>query len=235
MARSFFLFWLFLLTTGICVADLKKPVRIGDLQITATAAGPVTSQLAGLIMTMPSNGHHFVVVSVKVKNVAASRSCTEFDPMLEVDSGENRYGPSLGTGLLWPETVNLPPSGESEGKYVFEVEDGTRPVALTLVRHSTTEDLCAMSQERPVFAPENREVRIDLEGLPGFNNPPTLPPSATRVTIPEGDLGQWTSSMPFEEVNNAGTNAVTSFLHTRRSRLFWGSRLAGRDCTNNFD
>lgn len=40
------------------------------------------------------------------------------------------------------------------------------PVALTLVRHGNAESLCAMVQQRPVFAPEDTRVRIDLEGLP---------------------------------------------------------------------
>jgi hypothetical protein len=170
MTRVIVLLLLFLATAVVCTADdTQHSLRLGDLEITATAAGAISPQMSGFL-SAPGSGRHFVAVRVKDKNVAAYRSCTEFDPLLEVDSGENRQGPSLGTGLIWPETVNLPPAGESEGRYTFEVEDGTKPVALILVRHSNAEDLCAMVQERQAFAPENTEVRIDLEGLPNQQN-----------------------------------------------------------------
>ena len=170
MSRVMVLLLLFLETAVVYPADDKQySARMGDLQITATAAGDVAPQMSG-ILTAPGSDRHFVAVCVKNKNVAAYRSCTEFDPLLEVDRGEKRRKPSLGAGLIWPETVSLPPSGESEGQYTFEVADGTKPVALILVRHSNAEDLCAMVQERQVFAPENTEVRIDLEGLPKPSN-----------------------------------------------------------------
>ena len=170
MFRSAVLICLLLACSSVrATEDDPHPVRMGDLQVTVTAVGAVSPKLAASLWTRPQSGYHFVVVSVRVKNLAAYRSCTEFDPVLTADSGQDHYSPFLDTGLAWPETFNLTPFQENEGNYVFQVRDGTKPVALNLIRHINTEDLYAMVQKRPVMAPEQREVKIDLEAHPSSN------------------------------------------------------------------
>ena len=144
-------------------ANNGRTVRLGDLEVTVSAVGPVPHRLAQSILESPRAGHHFVVVSVKTKNVSEYPSCTELYPTLEVGTPESHIEPFLGSGLLSPQIIDLLPSEQSEGNFVFEVTDGTNPVELVLARQRNAEDLCAMSEGRRVFAPEIPDARISLE------------------------------------------------------------------------
>ncbi len=67
-----------------------------------------------------------------------------------------------------PKTQDLHPTEESEGFYVFEVKDGTHPVALRLVRDTFSERSCMTDQRRrgiPFFI-RPKDVTLSLRNVP---------------------------------------------------------------------
>ena len=105
-------------------------VRVGDLQVTVTAAGTVSSNLARQHQMRARSGYHFVVVNVKLKNVGSYRNCYWPDASLRVDLGFNYETSAYGYTPDFKELdiQDLQPSDESKGSYDFQAKDGTHPV-----------------------------------------------------------------------------------------------------------
>jgi hypothetical protein len=114
-------FVLALLFTGQTMRPASA--RVGDFLVTATRV------YAPQFPPPQSDRFHKVVVVVKVKNVSARISHTSFTPWLRVKPEEKYLGFNYGRG---PNLYQLLPKEESEGGYVFEVRNGTTPVALVL-------------------------------------------------------------------------------------------------------
>jgi hypothetical protein len=141
--------------------------RLGDLQITVTAAGAVSPNLARQRQIAPRLGSHFVIVNLKFKNLALYSSCPVLEAMVRVDLGFN-YNQYRRGDLKDPKTQGLEPTEESQGSYVFEVKDGTRPVALRLLRDTFYERSCMNDQHRRgiPFVIRPKDVTLSLRNLP---------------------------------------------------------------------
>ncbi len=142
-------------------------VRLGDLQVTVTAAGTVSPIFTRQRGIAPSVGSHFVIVNLKFKNLALYSSCPVLEAMVHVDLGFNYNQYRLGD-LKDPKTQGLQPTEESEGSYVFEVKDGTHPVAMRLLRDTFYERSCMNDQHRRgvPFIIRPRDVTLSLRNLP---------------------------------------------------------------------
>lgn len=143
----------------------KYTVRIGDLQVTAVAAGTVSPTLARRYGMQLGNSHHFVVVYLRLKNVSTHPNCTFLSGSLSVDAGY--HYPSERFGTLPPITdTKMLPTDERRGAYWFRVNDGISPAKLTLVDNHEGEDLSrACSQWEPAYSGPTT-ASIPLEGLP---------------------------------------------------------------------
>jgi hypothetical protein len=141
-------------------------VRVGDLQVTVTAAGAVSSNLARQHGRHARSGYHFVVVNVKLKNVGSYRNCYWLSLWLRVDLGFNYESTAYRGAFNGLEIEDLQPSDESEGFYVFEAKDGTHPVALELVRNTWTDDACREMQHRGPDKSTPEKVTLSLRNLP---------------------------------------------------------------------
>ncbi len=141
--------------------------RVGDLQVTVTAAGAVSPNLARQHRMRARPGYHFVVVNVKFKNVGSYRNCYWLRLSLRVDLGFHYESHPYNTeAFKEPEFQDLQPSDESEGSYVFQVKDGTHPVALELVRNTYTVDACREMQHRGPDNSTPEKVTLSLRDLP---------------------------------------------------------------------
>ncbi len=141
--------------------------RLGDLQITVTAAGTVSPIFARQRGIAPRLGSHFVIVNLKFKNLALYSSCPVLEAMVRVDLGFNYYQ-YRGENLKDPKTQGLQPTEESEGSYVFEAKDGTHPVELRLLRDTFYERSCMNDQHRRgvPFIIRPKDVTLSLRNLP---------------------------------------------------------------------
>ena len=140
--------------------------RLGDLQITVTVTGTVSPNFARQRGIAPRPGSHFVIVNLKFKNLALYSSCPVLEAMVRVDLGFN-YKQYRRGDLNDPKTQGLEPTEESEGSYVFEVKDGTYPVALRLRRDTFYERSCMNDQHRrgiPFFI-RPKDVTLSLRNL----------------------------------------------------------------------
>jgi hypothetical protein len=141
-------------------------VRVGDLQVTVTAAGAVSSNLARQHGRHARSGYHFVVVNVKFKNVGSYRNCYWLSLWLRVDLGFNYESTAYRGAFNGLEIEDLQPSDESEGSYVFQAKDGTHPVALEVVRNTVTDDACRELQHRGPDKSTPEKVTLSLRNLP---------------------------------------------------------------------
>ncbi len=137
----------------------KNSARTGDLQFFVTSVeSPETVLGRGLaVPNRPITGHHFVVVHVKVKNLSKRAACAYFTARLKADFAivyrrdlNFDEGPHIHELLLGEET---------EGRYIFEVKDGVRP--LELIMEPQGKQGCGT--ERPMFYLD--KVQIPLEGI----------------------------------------------------------------------
>jgi hypothetical protein len=104
-----------------------KSVRVGDLLVTATRVW--VPQVAA----SRSDRFHRVAVEVTVKNVSGRISHTSFVPWLKVKPYEEYLGLGYASGAVKaPNLYQLLPGEKSTGGYLFEVRNGTTPVALIL-------------------------------------------------------------------------------------------------------
>jgi hypothetical protein len=146
------------------VDKYKYSAQLGDLQVTVTAAGPVSPAFDERYGLRPRTGYHIVVVNLRFRNVALFPSCSYFDVWLRVNLGYE-YQRSTAGHLKWPQADGLLATEESEGSYAFEVKDGTKPVAVKLVRNTLGEDFCRMMQHRAGSVSGPGIVSLPLEGL----------------------------------------------------------------------
>lgn len=140
--------------------------RVGDLQVTVTAAGAVSSNLFQPYRIPIRPGYHFVVVKVKFKNLGSYPNCYSPSPWLRVDLGFNYSGTTYPGPFKGPETYDLQPSDESGGFYVFQAKDGTHPVALKLVRSTLNELGCRNWPHQHGEKPPPDELTFSLRNLP---------------------------------------------------------------------
>jgi len=114
------------------VTKAPKSVTVGDLLVTATRIWLPPNEW----VDYRSDRFHLVVVEVTVKNISERISHTRFISSLKVKPDETYPCVSY---LRRHVVVNLPnleqllPGEESTGGYVFEVRNGTTPVALILI------------------------------------------------------------------------------------------------------
>ena len=70
----------------VVVDQPTHPLRLGQLQIVTTAVA-TTSQIGDHLPEIPGEGHHFVVVSLGIKNVGKDPNCSSLQERLIVDRG----------------------------------------------------------------------------------------------------------------------------------------------------
>jgi len=111
------------------ISPARKPaksVRVGELLVTATRIW------LPQVPAHSSDRFHLVAVDVTDKNIAELISHTNFVPWLKVKPYDEYLGVPGGHGGKPPNLYQLLPGEESTGGYVFEVRNGTTPVALIL-------------------------------------------------------------------------------------------------------
>lgn len=140
-------------------------MRLGDLRITATSVGELAESGGKWRGAEPRPGHHWVVVHIKVTNVAVHPNCTDFDAWLKVNLGYEYDSVWTPLGLSPPKIHDLLPTEESGGRYGFEVKDGAMPVTLILIRNTFAEYACRMMQHRAGVISTPTRVGIPLKGL----------------------------------------------------------------------
>ena len=153
----------------LCVAQVNAQTnshtaRLGDLQVTLTAARIASSQDVADYGLHPRDGYNIALVFVRVKDVARYPSCAFPDEWLVVKQGY--VYPSMGKlSVKAPQTNGLLPTDESSGTFAFEMKAGTEPASLKLVR-GIADNACAEMQHReaPIAGPES--VMLSLAGLP---------------------------------------------------------------------
>jgi hypothetical protein len=120
------------------ISPAKKPtksVRVGDLLVTATRVWR-PQDLSNKIVVYPDRDH-LVAVEVTVKNISARISQTNLllTSLKVKPDAEYPWYPwmRIPSGVAKPPNLyQLLPGEESTGGYVFEVRNGTTPVALVL-------------------------------------------------------------------------------------------------------
>lgn len=140
------------------VSKAPKSVTVGDLLVTATRVWLPPNKW----VDYTSDRFHVVVVEVTVKNISERISHTSFIPTLKVKPEEEYPAGGLGrkVGVKPPNLYQLLPGEESTGGFVFEVRNGTTPIALILDSSS-------------------KKLRIDLTGVVQTESPkPSLAPEA---------------------------------------------------------
>ncbi len=170
-------------TPGSAVAVPPKQalatVRIGDLEITTNRVSDQNPAGGQTLMTTAREGYRLLFVGMTVANDGQYPSCTNLDPVLKTADGA-RYTAVSGSGLLSPQSFNLPPSQRSEGVYVFEIPKQAKPVAVEFNRHPETEDLCAMVQARSPRPAEKAAAMIPIQ-----ESPMDPAPASTLATAPK--------------------------------------------------
>ena len=149
---------------GVCALSLsaakKEPysARAGDLQFVVTSL-ETPETVVGNVQRVPHHpidAHHFVVVHVTVKNLGKRAACAYFTARLKAE-----FGIVVRRDLIFdegPHIHELLPGEVAEGRYIFEVKDGVRPLELILAPQG--KQGCAT--ESSMFFPE---VLISLQGL----------------------------------------------------------------------
>jgi hypothetical protein len=143
----------------------EHSARLGELQITVTAVGTVSREYLGAGVQPPHPGHHFVMVKVKTRNIGTYSSCVEFNALIKVDAGYEYQG-EVSSKLRPPKAYALLPTESSEGSYLFQVKDGTKPVKLKLVWETLGEFVCSMSDGRSLRHVSEIPAYLSLRGLP---------------------------------------------------------------------
>lgn len=142
--------------------------RVGDFQITVTAARIASGQDIQDHFLHPPAGYNVALVFVRVKNVARYPGCSQLRMSLQVKQGYE-YPKYYSFGLTPPTpTMVLPkgPTDESSGAFAFQIKNGTEPAALRIVRDSMVEIYCAEWQHRQTQNSGPESVSLSLLGLP---------------------------------------------------------------------
>lgn len=153
--------------------ETKKPVRVGQLEVTPLAAGTVQPGAAWGLKKPPKRDYHYVVVTIRVKNVSEYPNCTHFHASLLTNS-RRTYRAAIWRAPDPPEVERLPWQAESIGSYSFQVRDGEEPSALVLERNFLIERECWRRHDFSPDAPYSTKVHVPLEGLssPEEREPP---------------------------------------------------------------
>lgn len=151
---------------GLSPGKEKNSARSGDLQFWVTSVeSPETMNGVGLARpNRPTTGHHFVVVHVKVKNLAKRAACAGFTARLKAEFGLE-YRRVLGFDDEGPHIHELLLAEETTGSYVFELKDGVKP--LELIMEPRGKQGCG--QGNSVFYPGT--INISLEGIESSPKP----------------------------------------------------------------
>lgn len=153
----------------VVVEQANHALRLGQLQIVTTAVA-TTSQIGDQhYPETPGEGHHFVVVSVGIKNVGKDPNCSSLQERLIVDRGYEYSYPSS-RWFPTPKVEDLLPGKTTGGSYVLRVHDGTRPATLILERSLFGERFCLEKQHRAIDMTGGARLRISLRGSPGLKN-----------------------------------------------------------------
>lgn len=143
------------------------PFRLGQLEIVTTAVA-TSSQIGDNPPETPGEGHHFVVVSLGIKNVGKDPNCSSLHERLIVDRGYE-YSYPFSRWFPTPKAEDLLPGKTTGGSYVFRVHDGTRPATLILERTVAAERFCAEKQHRAVDMTGGEKLRVSLRARSTLN------------------------------------------------------------------
>jgi hypothetical protein len=145
----------------VVVEQANQALRLGQLQIVTTAVA-TTSQIGDQhYPETPGEGHHFVVVSVGIKNLGKDPNCSSLQERLIVDRGYEYSYPSS-RWFPTPKIEDLLPGRATVGSYVFRVHDGTRPATLILQRSLSAERFCLEKQHRGIDMTGGARLRVSL-------------------------------------------------------------------------
>jgi hypothetical protein len=145
----------------VVVEQANRALRLGQLQIVTTAVATTSQTGDEHHPGTAGEGHHFVVVSVGIKNVGKDPNCSSLQERLIVDRGYE-YSYASSRWFPTPKIEDLLPGRTTGGSYVFRVHDGTRPATLILERSLAAERFCADKQHRPVDMSGGARIRIPL-------------------------------------------------------------------------
>ncbi len=145
---------------------------LGRLEIRATSFGPFAPNPKRPGKKQARPGHHFVAVMLKVRNVGTRRADIGLVPVMKVDAGFE-YDAEIYVDLKEPRTASLLPTEESEGGFVFEIKDGTKPIALTVTERplSLGPPSAKSIEENVARALNPRSIHISLKGIPEKSQP----------------------------------------------------------------
>ena len=149
----------------VVIDQPDPPLRLGQLQIVTTAVA-TTSQIGDHAPETPGEGHHFVVVSLKIKNVGKDPNCSSLQERLIVDRGYEYSFPSS-RWFPTPKIEDLLPGKTTGGSYVFRVHDGTKPATLILERSLFAERFCLEKQHRGIDMTGGARLRVSLRAGSG--------------------------------------------------------------------
>ncbi len=139
---------------------IRRSVRLKDLLITVTGVGDIHPDNVKAYGERPRPGYHFVGVTATVENLGIRESHTSFGVCLKVDRGFE-YDEDPGFGLHRPRGFGLLRSDVSNGAYVFETKDGTKPALLVLFPGTSMAVGCRYPAE-----PHGSRILVPLRGLP---------------------------------------------------------------------
>jgi hypothetical protein len=152
----------------VVLEQSNRPLRLGQLQIVTTAVA-TTSRIGDEHHPgTAAEGHHFVVISVGIRNVGKDPNCSSLHARLIVDRGYE-YTDQYAGWFPPPQVYDLLPGKTTGGSYVFRVHDGTRPATLILERTLAAERLCAEKQHRAVDMTGGARLRVSLRAESGLN------------------------------------------------------------------
>jgi len=152
----------------VVVEQANRALRLGQLQIVTTAVA-TTSQIGDQHhLETAGEGHHFVVVSVGIKNVGKDPNCSSLQERLIVDRGYE-YSYASSQWFPTPKIDDLLPGRTTGGSYVFRVHDGTRPATLILERSLWAEQFCLEKQHRGIDMTGGARLRVSLHAGSALN------------------------------------------------------------------
>jgi hypothetical protein len=166
MKPSFYVLLLFCLSAPAAQGQKgKTSARLGDFELTVTAARIASDQDIQDYVLHPPAGYKVALVFVRLKNVARYSSCSQLQEWMHVKQGYE-YPQSDSGRLTHPKTVNVLPTDESSGAFAFQIKNGTEPAALRIVREPIVDRFCASSQHRQTQNSGPESVSLSLLGLP---------------------------------------------------------------------
>jgi hypothetical protein len=146
--------------------------RLGDLQVTFTAARFASDRDIEEYGLRPRAGHADVLVFVTMRNAGRYPSCSYVDEWLYVKQGYE-YPKLLGSKIKAMPSDGFKqvlPTEQESGEFAFEVKAGTEPVSVKLVRNLIVENVCISSKHRDTRAVGPESLSLSLMRLPADTN-----------------------------------------------------------------